>query len=348
MTNDARGQQVKWSETMIESPSVAIVIPAFNEERVVAKCLDSCIDQTSLADEIIVVNNRSTDGTASIVRRYQTENPHINIRLLNQDEHQGIAPTRNCGFDNVRSDVIGRIDADSIVAHDWVATIRRCFADPAIDAATGPVLYYDMPMRGLFFRIDHMTRTRLHRNATDQRFLLGSNMAIRTSAWQAVRHLTRLDLEDLLHEDIDLAVTLFKNNFEVAYEPALVAGMSGRRVESAPRDFYRYSTRYLRTTKAHGVNSGTALITIFILLLGYFPVRTLRFFYDVENNRFTLSKLRGKLAEMGRRVGGAVRRDVQRATGRVPVGEPRLLIPHEAPHAVRYAEVPDEVRGHAA
>ncbi|OSC37531.1 glycosyltransferase [Mycobacterium decipiens] len=272
--------------------SVTIVIPAYNEERFIAKCLESCIDQTSAPDEIIVVNNKSTDDTVSIVRRIQAENPHIDIRLLEQSTFQGIAPTRNCGFDDARSEVIGRIDADSIVANDWVATIRQCFADPAIDAATGPVVYYDMPLRGPVFKLDDTVRQRMHRKAKDQRFLLGANMALRASAWRAVRHLTRLDLEDRLHEDIDLAVTLFKNNFEILYEPALVAGMSGRRVECAPRDFYRYATRYIRTTKAHGVSSGAALMTIFILLLGYFPVRVLRFFYDVEGNRFSLTKLR--------------------------------------------------------
>jgi glycosyltransferase involved in cell wall biosynthesis len=283
------------------SPSVAIVVPAYNEERFIGKCLESCIYQTSAPDEIIVVNNRSTDRTVPIVSRFQSQHPHIDIRLLNQNEYQGIAPTRNCGFDNARSDIIGRIDADSIIPTDWVETVRRCFQNPAIDAATGPVLYYDMPLRGPVLRLDHIVRTRLQRNATDQRFLLGANMAIRSSAWKGVRHLTRLDLEDQLHEDIDLAVTLFKNSFAIVYEPTLVAGLSGRRVECSLRDFYRYATRYIRTTKAHGVKSRTALTTIFILLLGYFPVRVLRFFYDVENNRFTLSKLRGSLREMGAR-----------------------------------------------
>lgn len=272
---------------MSQQLSVAIVIPAHNEERFIGKCLDACLSQTSAPDEIIVVNNKSSDNTVSIVRRYQEENPHIDIRLLNQNEHLGIAPTRNCGFDHARSQIIGRIDADSVVDTDWVETIRQCFQDSAIDAVTGPVHYYDIPLRRPIFRIDRMVRRNLHRTATDQRFLLGANMAIRTSAWQAVRHLTQLDLEDRLHEDIDLALTLFKNNFEIAYESTMVVGASGRRVECSPLDFFRYATRYTRTTKAHGVKSRSARITIAVLMLGYVPVRTLRFFYDAENNRFT-------------------------------------------------------------
>ncbi|WP_261859514.1 glycosyltransferase [Mycobacterium montefiorense] len=303
-------------------PSVAIVIPAYNEERFIGRCLEACLNQTSRPDEIIVVNNRSTDGTASIVRRYQAGQPRTDIRLIDQNEVQGIAPTRNRGFDDARSDVIGRIDADSVIASDWVQTIRGRFRDPVIDAATGPVIYYDMPMRGLFLRIDRTVRAWLQFSCKDQRFLLGANMAIRASAWRAVRQLTRLDPEDLLHEDIDLAVTLFKNDFEVAYEPTLVAGMSGRRVECLPREFYRYATRYTRTIRAHGVKSGPARLTVAILLLGYFPARMLRFCYDVDKLRFTTTKLRATLGELTSRAGRDARAQVFKLGGTDPAARP--------------------------
>jgi glycosyltransferase involved in cell wall biosynthesis len=288
---------------MSQQLSVAIVIPAYNEERFIGKCLESCIDQTSAPDEIIIVNNRSTDNTASIVRRYQEDNSHIDIRLLDQNEYQGIAPTRNCGFDHAQSDIIGRIDADSIVANDWVETLRRRFQDPAIDAASGPALIYDMPLRASLFWLDSTLKDWVHRTAKDERFLFGANMAIRATAWKAVRHLTQLDLEDRLHEDVSLALTLFENNFEVTYEPTMVVGVSARRVQCSLRDFYRYAMRYARTTEVHGVHgvkSRAARISIIGLLLLYLPGRTIRFFYDVENLQFTLSKLRDELRKIGR------------------------------------------------
>lgn len=283
---------------MSQQPSVAIVIPAYNEERYIGKCLESCIGQTSAPDEIIVVNNKSTDNTVSIVRRYQAENPHLDIQLIEQNEHQGIAPTRNHGFDHARSDIIGRTDADSVIAKDWVETVRRLFEDPAIDAASGVMGFHDMPLRGFLFRLDCILRDRVHKYAKNERFLLGANMAIRAQAWKSVRQLTQLDLEDRLHEDVDLALTLFKNDFEIAYEPGMVVAMSARRVESSSRDFYRYVTRYTRTTKLHGIKSLAAYTTIATLLLLYYPFRTIRFFYDVETLQFTSSKLRNKLRRM--------------------------------------------------
>lgn len=291
---------------MPQQPSVTIVIPAYNEECYIGKCLDSCIDQTSAPEEIIVVSNRSTDNTAAIVRRYQAQHPHIDIQLLEQNEHQGIAPTRNHGFDHARSDIIARTDADSVIARDWVATIRRRFEDPAVDAASGPIGFHDMPLRGFLFWVDSTLRGKVHRYARNERFLIGANMAIRAQAWKSVRQLTQLDLEDRLHEDVDLALTLFKNDFEIAYEPGMVAAMSARRVESSPRDFYRYVTRYTRTTDLHGIRSPAAYTAITTLLLLYFPFRAMRFFYDVDNRRFTSSKLRDKLR--GQRSRGARRR----------------------------------------
>jgi glycosyltransferase involved in cell wall biosynthesis len=280
---------------MAQQPSVAIVIPAYNEERFIGKCLESCIDQTSVPDEIIVVNNRSTDDTASIVRRYQEANPDIDIRLIDQNEHQGIAPTRNCGFDHAQSDIISRTDADSIVANDWVETIRRRFEDPDIDATSGPIVFYDMPFRGFLFWLDCLLREKVQSRARNERFLIGANMALRTQAWKSVRQLTQLDLEDRLHEDVDLALTLFKNDFEIGYDAGMVAGMSARRVESSLPDFCRYVTRYTRTTDLHGIKSPAAWTSIITLLVLYYPFRTMRFFYDLENLQFTSAKLRGRL-----------------------------------------------------
>lgn len=283
---------------MSKKPTVSIVIPAYNEQESIAKCLDACVSQTSAPDEVIIVNNMSTDDTVKIVRRYQRENPEISIRLLNQTKHQGITPTRDHGFNQVKSDIIGRIDADSIIEPYWVEVVRNTFSHKEVDAATGPVLYHDMPLQRAGFRVDEKIRSTLHRLAKDHRFLFGTNMAMRASAWRQVRHLTQLDLENAMHEDIDLALTLYENDFNIVYEPDMVAGMSARRLEDSPRDFYRYCMRYERTVKAHGVKSRTARLPIFIYLLIYFPIRTVRIFYDGENSRFTFDKLRAELGKI--------------------------------------------------
>lgn len=282
---------------MSSTPTVGIVIPAYNEEDSIAKCLDACVDQTSPADEIIVVDNNSVDATAKIVKKYQKNHPDSNIRLISE-KTQGIAPTRNAGFNSATSDVIGRIDADSVIDETWVASVRQAFRPKAVAAATGPVLYHDMPLQKVGFRVDDKIRNTLHHLAKDHRFLFGSNMAIRATAWHQIKGLVHQDKNDELHEDIDLALTMFENNLEIIYDAKMIAGMSARRLEDSPRDFYQYVMRFERTFKVHGVKSATARVPIFIYLLAYFPIRTVRKFYDGETSRFTLRKLRDELGNL--------------------------------------------------
>ncbi len=281
---------------MQKPPSVAVVIPAYNEEDTIEDCLLACLSQTVPFKEIIVVNNRSTDHTETIIRRLMKDHPVIT--LIRQDEQQGILPTRNAGFDAATADIIGRIDADTMLHEDWVESVQEAFLDGTIDAATGPVLYHDMPLPKVGLKIDEKIRSALHRTAKNHRFLFGTNMAIRRTAWHAVRDRILPDPEDKYHEDISLALTLFENGFEIAYWPNMIAGMSARRVDDSPKKYYNYVMRFERTYKAHGVKGASARIPIFIYLLIYFPVRTIRKFYDGESSKFTLRKLREDIIDI--------------------------------------------------
>ncbi len=286
---------------MVKLPTLSIVIPVYNEEKVIEKCLLSCITQDERADEIIVVDNNSVDETAKIVKRLQRAHPEAHIRLLKEKE-QGIIPARNRGMNAAKGEVIGRIDADSALSDNWVHTVRRAFKQKNIAAATGPVAYHDMPLPKVGLAIDTRIRRVLYNSAKDYTFLFGSNMAIRTTAWGQIQDLLHRDEEDLLHEDIDIALGLFRKGLHVAYVPDMIGGMSARRIEDRPRDYYNYVMRFERTFQAHGVTSASARMPIFIYLLIYFPVRTLRKFYDSETNKFTFSKLRDDIREIAEKM----------------------------------------------
>ena len=126
-------------------PRVSIVIPAYNEESVIRQCLIAAVYQSVPAHEIIVVDNLSTDRTAAIVQQMQLEYPESPIILLSQDRDQGLIPTRNFGLNHATGDVLGRIDADSVVEPDWVEQVQKAFADQSVQAATGPVVCASEP-----------------------------------------------------------------------------------------------------------------------------------------------------------------------------------------------------------
>ena len=110
-------------------PAVSIVIPAYNEESVIRQCLIAAVYQSVPAHEIIVVDNMSKDRTADIVRQMQLEYPESPIILLSQDLDQGLIPTRNFGLDHATGDILGRIDADSVLEPDWVEQVQKAFRD---------------------------------------------------------------------------------------------------------------------------------------------------------------------------------------------------------------------------
>ena len=220
----------------MSAPSVSIVIPAYNEAETIRHCLMACIDQSVPAAEIIVVNNKSTDATVQAVEAMQGAFPEAHIRLIHQNDVQGITATRNAGFNAATSDIIGRIDSDSAIMPNWVEQVQIAFAPGDIDAASGSVDYYDMPMRAFGHHADDTFRKLQVKLAGKYVFLFGTNMAITKEAWLAVRGDVCADREDLMHEDLDLAVHLALKGLKVGYVSAMVVGMSARRLDSSPRD----------------------------------------------------------------------------------------------------------------
>jgi glycosyltransferase involved in cell wall biosynthesis len=252
-------------------PTVSIVIPAYNEERRIRACVVAAIEQTEPADEIIVVDNRSTDRTVAILESLRIEYPDAPLRIFRQDDEQGLVPTRNFGLDRALGEVIGRIDADSVIEPDWVAEVRRVFRDRGVDAATGPMIYYDMPLRRIGHHADDALRRGILKLARDYHFVFGSNMAIRASAWRDIRPTVCRDLEDAFHEDIDLSIHLQRRGHHVAYSSHMVAGMSARRLDDNPKDYASYVMRWNRTYDAHGITN-PALRVPMVVFAAVYPI----------------------------------------------------------------------------
>lgn len=254
-----------------DRPTVSIVIPAYNEERTIRACVVAAIEQTEPADEIIVVDNRSTDGTRDVLRQLQAEFPDAPIQVFEQTAEQGLVPTRNFGLDRALGEVIGRIDADSILEPNWVEEVRNIFSDPTVGAATGPMIYYDMPLRRFGHRADDTLRRSMLKLARDYHFVFGSNMAIRASAWRDIRAHVCRDEADEMHEDIDLSIHLAQRGHKVAYGPKMVAGMSARRLDDRPKQYYNYVGRWDRTYDAHGIKD-PALRAPMVIFAAVYPM----------------------------------------------------------------------------
>lgn len=254
--------------------TLSIVIPAYNEEDTIGPCIEACLAQTVAPHEIIVVNNNSKDATESVIREYQSHYPNSPIKLIQQPK-QGLIPTRDAGFNAATGDIVGRIDADSIVEPNWVEETIRAFDDPTVAAATGPVIYYDMPLRRFGKIADNTLRKAMFRLARDYKFLFGSNMALTRSAWEQIRDEVCADEEDLMHEDLDLAVHVHAAGLRISYAPNMVTGISGRRMNDSPADIVSYLGRFDRTYNHHGVRDRILRVPAAVFLAIYPIAKTM-------------------------------------------------------------------------
>jgi glycosyltransferase involved in cell wall biosynthesis len=200
---------------------VSVVVPAYNEEKYIGKCLEGLMKQAVKPDEIIIVNNNSTDKTATIVKKYP-------VRLLTEKK-QGITPARNRGFDEAKFDVIARTDADTVVPTDWVKRIKQTFKDPKTVAFTGPSSYYETPAHWSTPTLLSINKSyfRLMRELLGYDCLYGPNMAIRKSAWDKIKHTVCLNDKDV-HEDIDLGIHIAPLG-NIKFDSSIIVHSSFRR-----------------------------------------------------------------------------------------------------------------------
>ncbi len=262
---------------------VSLVIPAYNEESHLAECLDAVAAQTVKPFEVIVVDNNSTDATAAVARRY----PFV---TLLHEERQGPAYARDCGFNAAHGDIIGRTDADSLLAPDWVARVQQLFADDALDAVSGAVTYRAIGLHRAFEVIDTRFRIYLARRGikAGELFLYGVTMAIRRTAWHAVRG--SVCHERRFAEDMDLAAHMSHLNQSVAFEPTLQATILPRQAASSPQVFYKYVMSCPRTYVEHGLTLQKHMYPVACLVMAlYMPIHFLYKGYNPTTQRFSLA-----------------------------------------------------------
>ena len=94
---------------------VSVIVPMYNKEQKISKCLDSLINQTLREIEIVVVDDGSKDNSAEIVKKYCEKDSRV--RYVKQD-NQGPGAARNVGIINSKGRYIGFVDCDDYVEHE--------------------------------------------------------------------------------------------------------------------------------------------------------------------------------------------------------------------------------------
>lgn len=203
---------------------ITVVVPARDEEERLPACLASVARQTRPADEVVVVDNASSDGTARVAAA-------AGVRVLHEPV-PGIWPAAAAGYDAATGDVIARCDADSVLPPDWLARVEELLAaDPACAAVTGPGRFRGLgPVAGAVTDALYMRAYfRLGRLALGGPPLFGSAFAVRADHWRAARD--GVHRHDDVHDDLDLTFHLPPGS--VRYDEGLAVSISARPLRSA-------------------------------------------------------------------------------------------------------------------
>ena len=129
---------------MRDNPEISIIIPVYNTENYLCRCIDSLLNQTFSNFEILLIDDGSTDLSLTICREYESRDSRI--RVLSQI-NKGVSSARNYGIKLSKGNFITFIDSDDYVSNDYLKLIYK-----KTDFTTAG--YYEQQQLGDFKKID--------------------------------------------------------------------------------------------------------------------------------------------------------------------------------------------------
>ena len=111
---------------MIDKPKYSVIVPVYNAEKTLRRCLDSLLAEEYADAEIILVNDGSKDRSGEICREYASKRP--NVRWI-EKENGGVSSARNAGLDAATGQYILFVDSDDYVAPAFFSIIDSVYAE---------------------------------------------------------------------------------------------------------------------------------------------------------------------------------------------------------------------------
>lgn len=159
---------------------ISVVIPAFNEEKLIAKCITAVKNQTFPKEEyeILVIDNNSTDKTAEIAKK-------LGAIVIPYSQKQGFSVTKQFGTQKAKGEIIAYTDADSIPDKHWLENIDKlmlnkklmCIGGTVLSAEDNPLMNFPLVSYDFFARVNQLFGISL---------IWSPNMAVRKDAFMQI------------------------------------------------------------------------------------------------------------------------------------------------------------------
>jgi glycosyltransferase involved in cell wall biosynthesis len=161
---------------------ISVIVCAYNESESLPACLYSLLSQTRPPDEILLINNASSDDTGLVARSVP------GVRVVDEPA-KGLVVARETGRLAAQGDILAYVDADCRVPLQWLERLERRFERrPGLVAVTGPYRFYDWDLvgraliRGYDMVVAPPTHLVVHGLLGVGAILYGGNFAVRADA----------------------------------------------------------------------------------------------------------------------------------------------------------------------
>jgi glycosyltransferase involved in cell wall biosynthesis len=200
---------------------ISVIIPLYTAENYIVKCLDSIANQTYTNYEIIVINDKSKDGSWQVLNDYVSRNPNIDFKIIDNEQNLGLSRTRNKGMEMATGDYILFMDNDDTLADEFSLQhfIDKTDDNPDIILGKTRFLLNDIPKESNYHQLKNKKKTYTDNEILDGFFT--GEWAV--TAWNKLYNADFLKnnnlkfLDDLLHEDelwaFETAICAKKINF---------------------------------------------------------------------------------------------------------------------------------------
>ncbi|KPJ70839.1 hypothetical protein AMJ51_00800 [Microgenomates bacterium DG_75] len=201
------------------TPFVSVLVPAYNEEKTIAKTIESLLNSEYPDFEVIVINNNSTDKTVERVREFI----HQGVWLVSEKK-QGKFAALNKGIMSSQGEILVMVDADTQVLANTIAELVRPFQDSRVGAVAGNLKVGNVfnPLTA-FQAIEYIVGFHLDRRAYD---VLGAVPVVpgALGAWRkkAVKKVGNYQ-GDTLTEDAELTIRIQREGYKVVFSAEAIA-----------------------------------------------------------------------------------------------------------------------------
>lgn len=192
---------------------VTLYIPCYNVEGYLKECLEAVLKQTHTPDEVLVIDDGSTDQTAEIAAQYP-------VRLIRHQQNKGLAAARNTAILNSRNELVASIDADVVLAQDWLEKMVVSMHHDGVVGAGGKLVEKFQQKLADRWRAIHMAQHWGDLPNEDPPAINGGNTIFKASAIKRVGLYNEVFRTN--YEDHDICRRLRTRGYRLFYTPEAV------------------------------------------------------------------------------------------------------------------------------